>query len=48
MKFLVIRRTFVEEFERRKRRVWTRATVLIGLPIGNLEGVRLPRLLRDK
>jgi hypothetical protein len=48
VKFLVIRRTFTEEFERRKRRLWKGVTLLIRPPMRNLEGVHLPRLSRDR
>jgi len=38
MKFLFIRRTFIEEFERHKRRLWKWASLSIGAPVGETGG----------
>jgi hypothetical protein len=47
VKFCVIRRPCLLGNPICKRRIWKRATLSTGVPMENLEGVRLPGTLRD-
>jgi hypothetical protein len=48
VKFLFIRRTFIEDYKTCNRKFWKKANLSTEAPLGNLEGDGLLELLRDR